>query len=160
MRRSICAIPRSTISIRDDKGLDLLFRYVLNPELEPTTGSMSLIPRDYRPDGLAKPEFPPSNLYFSVDVDHGVAAVALLAFDRDEHSHQWLPRGHAWRPDVADLAMDHTIPSDTPFSRDAYITVDQLREVVAAWAWGAELPPAGVEWREASDREVRWHWLC
>jgi hypothetical protein len=56
--------------------------------------------------------------------------------------------------------MDHTIPYDTRFPRDAYITVDQLREVVAAWAWGAMLPPAGVEWREATDREVRWHWLC
>jgi hypothetical protein len=116
-------------------------------------------PRNYRPETLEVPEFPPSNLHFGVDQEHGVAAVALLAFDRDRRSHQWLPRGNAWRPGMAALAMDPTIPDDTPFPADAYVTIDELREIVTGWAWDADLPPSGVAWRAATEREVRWHWM-
>ena len=148
-----------SMKIKDGEGLSFLLDSVLAADAAPTTVSMYLTPANYRPEQLTPPEFPPSNLYFGVDQEHGVAAVALLAFDRDQQSHQWLPRGNAWRPDVAALAMDPTIPDDTPFPPDAYVTIDQLREIVSGWAWGADLPPVGVEWRRASEREVCWHWM-
>jgi hypothetical protein len=148
-----------SMKIRDASGLSFLLDSLVASDAEPTTVSMRLTPRDYRPEDSALPEFPPSNLYFGVDQEHGVAAVALLAFDRDQRSHQWLPRGNAWHSDVAVLAMDPTIAEDTPFPHDAYVTLDQLCEIVIGWAWGAILPPAGVEWRPADEREVRWHWM-
>ncbi len=148
-----------SMKIQDSEGLSFLLDTVLAAGAGPTTVSMYLTPRNYRPEALALPEFPPSNLYFSVDQEHGVAAVALLAFDRDQHSHQWLPCGNAWRPGIAALAMDPASPDDTPFPLDAYVTIGQLREIVPAWAWGRELPPAGVGWRRATEREVRWHWM-
>lgn len=85
-------------------------------DLEPTTISMSLIPRDYHPEEFPEPEMPPSNLYFSVDLERGVAAVALLAFDRDHESHQWLPRvTHGGRTSPV---LPWTTPSRmTPLSR-------------------------------------------
>ena len=146
------------MTIEDGDGLSFLLDSVFSRDAEPTTVSMRLTPRNYHPGDLVPPEFPPSNLYFGVDQEHRVAAVALLAFDRDQRSHQWLPRGNAWRPDVAALAMDPTIPADTPFPADAYVTLAQLREIVFGWAWGPVLPPDGMDWRRASEREVRWHW--
>jgi hypothetical protein len=148
-----------SMKIRDAEGLSFLLDAVLDPEVEPTVVSMYLKPRNYRPEELSPPEFPPSNLFFGVDQKHDVAAVALLAFDKDHRSHQWLPRGSAWHDGVAPLAMDPNIPYDTPFPRDAYIAVAQLREVLSQWAWGTELPPPSIEWRPATDREVRWHWM-
>ena len=151
----------STVSmnVRNAAGLDFLFGLVLDPAVEPTTVSMYLMPRDHRPAEPFPPEFPPSNLLFGLDSAHEVAAVALLAFDRDGRSHQWLSRGDAWHADVARLAMDPANADVTPFPRDAYITLPQLRAVVTDWAWGTALPPSGADWRPATDREVGWSWF-
>lgn len=148
-----------TMTIRDPAGIAFLLDSVLVHATTPTTVSMLLKPRNHRPETASPPEFPPSNLLFGVDQRHAVAAAALLAFDRDRHSHQWLPSGSAWRPQAPPLAMDPANPDDTPFPSDAYITFAQLREVVSSWSWGVELPPAGVEWRPATEREVRWSWF-
>jgi hypothetical protein len=158
---AVVDLHHSTVSIKvhDAEGLTFLLDSLLDPTAAPTTASLVLKPRAYRPEELSPPEFPPSNLLVGVDQKRGAAAVALLAFDRYHQSHQWLPRGNAWRADVAALAMDPANAEDTQFPREAYITVPQLRKVVSGWAWDAELPPAGVQWRRATEREVRWSWF-
>lgn len=159
--RAVFELHHTTVSmkVRDAEGLEFLLDVVLDPAAAPTTVSLHLTPRRYRPEELSPPEFPPSNLYFGVDQQHGVAAVALLAFDRDHDSHQWLSRGDAWRADVAMLAMDPANADVTPFPHGAYVTLSQLREVVVNWAWGTVLPPTGVEWQPAAEHEVGWSWF-
>lgn len=151
----------STVSmnVRDPAGLDFLLGLVFGPAAGPTTVSLHLKPRDHRPAESFPPEFPPSNLLFGVDAAYRVAAVALLAFDRDGRSHQWLSRGDAWHADAARLAMDPANADATPFPRDAYVTLPPLRAAVRDWAWGTVLPPAGVSWRPASEHEVGWSWF-
>jgi hypothetical protein len=83
----------------------------------------------------------------------------LLRSDLAHGDERLFPCGSAWREDAAPLAMDPTNAEDTLFPREAYITVPQLRVVVSGWAWGAELPPAGVAWRAATEREARWSWF-
>lgn len=151
----------STVSMtmHDSAGVSFLFDCLLHPSAGPTTVSLRLQPGDYRPENLCTPEFPPSNLLVGVDQRHNVAAAALLAFDRYHRSHQWLPLGNAWRPGVSVLVMDPGGPDDSAFPREAYVTIAQLRDIVDGWAWGAELPPAGVDWTVAGEREVRWSWF-
>lgn len=151
----------ATVSMKvyDTEGLAYLLDALLDPTAAPTTASLKLTPRIYRPEKSVPLEFPPSNLLVGIDQGHGLAAVALLAFDRHHNSHQWLPRGDAWHEDVTALAMDPANADNSPFPREAYITVPQLRKVVHGWAWGAELPPAGVVWRPATENEVSWSWF-
>jgi hypothetical protein len=148
-----------SMTMHDADGVSFLLDCLLDPAAAPTTVSLHLRPRDYRPEDLQTAEFPPSNLVLGIDQRHGVAAAALLAFDRDHRSHQWLPQGDAWRDGVATLVMDPAGPADSLFPREAYVSVPQLREIVTQWAWGTELPPAGVRWRVATEREVRWSWF-
>jgi hypothetical protein len=146
------------MTLHDVDGVAYLLDTVLTAAVGAATVSLHLTPRDYRPP-LSPPEFPPSNLYFGVDPRHGVAAVALLAFDKTRHSHQWLSQGTAWHADVAPLAMDPVNADATPFPGDTYITAAQLRVTVINWAWGDLLPPAGTSWRAATEDEVGWNWF-
>ena len=158
---AVFTLHQATVSMRLHavRGLEYLLDTLLDRDAAPVTASLVLTPHTYCSQELSPPEFPPSNLLVGVDQEHAVAAVALLAFDQRHHSHQWLPQGNAWHQDVAALVMDPANAEDAVFPREAYITTAQLRAVVADWAWGDQLPPAGVRWRPATEREVRWSWF-
>lgn len=151
----------STVSMtmHDPAGVSFLFDCLLHPSAGPTTVSLRLQPGDYRPENLRTPEFPPSNAAGRgrpAAQGRGGCVAGVRSYHR---SHQWLPLGDAWRPGMSVLVMDPGGPDDSAFPREAYVTIAQLRDIVDGWAWGAELPPAGVDWTVAGEREVRWSWF-
>lgn len=99
-----------------------------------------------------RPEHYLSNLRFQFDAEHDVAAAVVLLIDRnhDDEILTWMTRGEAGRSDVA-LAHDSWNADETRFPPESHITLAQLREVVAEWAYGELVPPAAVQWSPVSD---------
>lgn len=96
-----------------------------------------------------KPEYDLSNLRF--DTRHGVAAVAVLADDREEDQvYRWTTRGDAGRDDVV-LSYDSWNEHQTTFPPESFVTTAQLREIVSEWAFGEEIPPPVGTWGKAPD---------
>jgi hypothetical protein len=102
-----------------------------------------------------RPEHYLSNLRFQFDAEHDVAAAAVLLIDRnhDDELLAWMTRGASGRPDVA-LAHDSWNEDETLFPSESYISLTQLREVIAQWAFGEFVPPAAAQWTAVSD--VTW----
>lgn len=99
-----------------------------------------------------RPEHYLSNLRFQFDVERDVAAAVVLLIDRNHDDEQlaWMTHGVAGRSDVA-LAHDSWNAEETLFPAASHITLAQLREVVAEWAYGEVVPPAVVRWSAVSD---------
>jgi hypothetical protein len=102
-----------------------------------------------------RPEHYLSNLRFQFDAENDVAAAVVLLIDRnhDDELLAWTTRGDAGRPDVT-LAHDSWNEDETLFPPESYISLAQLREVVANWAYGELVPPEAVQWSAVSD--VTW----
>jgi len=143
---------RFSAHIVDDNGLEYFLESLLNCPMKTSTVCMYLKPEDYQPQ---EPEWPPSNMYFDVDRERQLAAIALLAFDKQGNSHQWLTQGEAGRDDVT-LIMDPWNPEFKRFPTESVITIAQLRGAVREWAFGDILPPPSLNWRSASEAEVGW----
>ena len=75
--------------------------------------------------------------------------------DKDGDIHQWMTEGDAGRDDVF-LTHDSWNPKERQFPPESFITVAQLREAVAQWAFGDVFPPPAVRWRAATEDEVGW----
>lgn len=131
--------------------LDMVSRYPGNT----STVTMLLKPRGYRPAPSAPPEFLPSSLYFDVDQASGVAAAALLVTDATGLSHQWLTHGDLGRDDIT-LVMDPYNPAYATFPQESFLPISMLRDAVSQWAFGDDLPPTAVTWRQATEDEVGW----
>lgn len=98
-----------------------------------------------------KPEHDLSGLRFQFSAEHQVAAAALLADDHEaDHLYRWVTRGDAARQDLV-LSYDSWNEHETVFPPATFITLAQLREVVAQWAFGEILPPPVVGWAAAPD---------
>lgn len=99
-----------------------------------------------------RPEHYLSNLRFQFDAEHDVAAAVVLLIDRNHHDEllAWMTRGDAGRPDVT-LAHDSWNEHETVFPPKSYISLAQLREVVAEWAYGELVPPEAVQWSAVSN---------
>jgi hypothetical protein len=102
-----------------------------------------------------RPEHYLSNLRFQFDAEHDVAAAVVLLIDRDNDDEllAWMTHGDTGRPG-ATLAHDSWNEHETLFPPESYISLAQLREVVAEWAYGAVVPPGVVQWTAVSD--VTW----
>lgn len=145
-------------TVQDGEGLSLLLDSVLAPDAEPLTLSMYLRPSNYRPEELTPPEFPPSNLYSASTrnmawplsrCSRSIGTNAAISGCRA------VTRGARMLPPWQWIRLSGT----TPLSR----RMPTSRSASCGRWWppgrGADLPPAGVEWREAAEREVAWHWL-
>jgi hypothetical protein len=96
---------------------------------------------------------PAANLRFQINLANGVAAAVLIAMDADGRSHSWMTNGGMARVGVL-LAHDTWHPGETALPPESFITVAQLRTVLAQWAFGEVLPPPAVDW--VSVRDVGW----
>jgi hypothetical protein len=99
-------------------------------------------------------EFPPSHFQFAVDAVLHVAAAVVLVVDRDGIQHRWLSQGTAERRDAV-LVADPWNPM-TRFPGESAITLAELRQAAAEWAFGDVFPPPAIEWRNATEAESRW----
>lgn len=113
-------------------------------------GELSVVRLYLRPNTIPSPG-ESSTLRFNFDPDSKVAAAVLVAVDNNDHVYEWMTRGDA-ESDV-ELVHDTWNANETRFPSDAYITLDQLREIVVEWAFrpDGELPPSGSEWAPAPD---------
>jgi hypothetical protein len=100
-----------------------------------------------------RPEHHLSNLRFQFDAEHDAAAAVVLLIDHDHELLAWMTHGGTDRPDVT-LAHDSWNEDETLFPPESYVSLAQLREVVAEWAFGELVPPRGVRWSAVSD--VTW----
>lgn len=96
---------------------------------------------------------PAANLRFQLNLATQVAAAVLIAMDSDGRSHSWMTNGGAARHGVV-LAHDTWHPDETALPPESFITLAQLRTVLAQWAFGEMLPPPAVEW--VPVRDVGW----
>src|ERR1044072_2185195 len=102
-----------------------------------------------------RPRWPICALRFDYDTEHQVGAAVLLALDKDTTSHAWMTRGGAGRDDVF-LTHDTWTPDERRFPPESFITLDELKVVVAQWAFGDELPPPAVTWDHADHQVIGW----
>lgn len=102
-----------------------------------------------------RPEHHLSNLRFQFDAEHDVAAAVVLLIDRnhDDNLLAWMTHGDTRQADHT-LAHDSWNEGETLFPPESYISLAQLREVVAQWAFGEFVPPAATQWSAVSD--VTW----
>jgi hypothetical protein len=142
-------------SFATEAALGAFLDMVLHFPGETSTVTMVLKAKGYTPPKTAPPEWVPSSLYFDVDRERDVAAAALLIFDANAVSHQWLSQGDLDSDDVV-LVMDPYNPEFARFPPESFIVPALLREAVVEWAFGAELPPAAIQWRPATEDEVGW----
>ncbi|WP_133852030.1 hypothetical protein [Labedaea rhizosphaerae] len=144
-----------TAHIADEDGLAAFLTGITRSPVATSAVRMFLTPQGYRPVKPLPIELPPSALYFDVDQGHQVAAAGLLVATVDGKSRQWRTSGDAWIDGVA-LAQDPHNPDFTSFPPESFITVDQLRDAVFAWAFGDVMPAPAAIWRPASAWDVRW----
>lgn len=119
---------------------------------KPATPRLSLRPAGYRGP---RPEWPVSALRFDYDPAHQVAAVVVLALDRNAASHVWMSRGPAGRADVV-LTHDTWDAENKRFPPEAFISLPRLRTVIAQWAFGEVLPPPAISWTAVAHETVGW----
>lgn len=133
-------------------GLSSLLDSLIHSPAKTAPVHLYLIPVGHR---IELPEFPPSNLHFDLDPDHGVGAASLVTWDKDDEVRQWMTVGDAGRGDVL-LTQDASNADLKRFPPESFITIPQLRQVLIEWAFGDLLPPAAVRWRQTTEREVGW----
>lgn len=119
---------------------------------KPATPRLSLRPNGYRG---TRPEWPVSALRFDYDMTHQVAAVVVLALDRNATSHTWMSSGTAGRDGVA-LTHDTWDAENKLFPPASFISVAELRTVIAWWAFGDVLPPPAVSWTAVAHDTIGW----
>lgn len=119
---------------------------------KPATPRFALRPEGYQEK---RPEWPVSALRFDYDIEHQVAAVVVLALDRDANTHPWMSRGTAGRDDV-ELTHSTWSPEDNLFPPESLISIAELRTVVAQWAFGDVLPPPAIAWVAVDHDDVGW----
>jgi hypothetical protein len=141
-----------SVRFKSTSGLLTCLDVMMSFPRKPSTPRLHLSARGYE---SPEPEWPPSNLRFDFDREHGVAAAVLLALDKHNGIYQWMTRGDAGRDDVF-LTHDSWNPDERRFPPAAFITIDQLREVLVQWAFGDVLPPPAVDWVVESQEEVGW----
>jgi hypothetical protein len=141
-----------SVQFTSESGLLECLDVMMSRPRKPETPRLYLRARGYLPD---RPEWPPSNLRFDFDAEHGVAAVVCLAVDRHGEMHAWMTRGDAARHDVV-LTHDSWNPEDRRFPAESFITIAELRELVVRWAFGDVLPPPTTHWAEQPADEVGW----
>jgi len=102
-----------------------------------------------------RPEHYLSNLRFQFDAEHDAAAAVVLLIDRagNDELLAWMTHGNTGRPDVM-LAHDSWNEDETSFPTESFVSLAELREVIAEWAFGELVPPRAVRWSAASD--VTW----
>ncbi|TDP93918.1 hypothetical protein [Labedaea rhizosphaerae] len=128
--------------------LDTMMRF---PD-KPATPRFALRPEGYREK---RPEWPVSALRFDYDIEHQVAAVVLLALDKDANTHAWMSRGTAGR-DGVELTHSTWSPEANRFPPESFITIAELRAVVVQWAFGDVLPPSAITWTAVAHDLVGW----
>lgn len=141
-----------TVRFQSDWGLVDCLDMMLAQPRKPATPRLYLEAEGYKAD---RPEWPPSNLRFDFDLEHGVAAAVCLVLDKHNEIHTWMTRGDAGRADVT-LTHDSWNPAERQFPPEAFITLAELRELVVQWAFGDTLPPPVVRWVVEPHDEVGW----
>ena len=141
-----------SVEFTNENGLLECLDMMMSLSHKPGTPRFTLRPRRWAPKG---PEVPPSSLRFDFDHEHGVAAAVCLVCDRAGNVYAWMTRGGAGRSDFV-LSHDSWNPDDTRFPQQSFITIAQLRELVAQWAFGDVLPPPAVEWAVEPPDEIGW----
>ena len=97
-----------------------------------------------------------SNLRFQFDAEQGVGAAVLLVVDRDRGEVlSWMSAGDAGSHDVV-LAHDSWNEHETRFPRESFVTIPELRQAVAQWAFGEVVPPRAVRWQSVPHGDVGW----
>jgi hypothetical protein len=141
-----------SVQFTNETGLLECLDLMMSRTRKPGTPRFTLRPRGWAPKG---PEVPPSSLRFDFDRERDVAAAVCLVNDRAGNVHAWMTHGGAGRDDVV-LTHDTWNPDDTRFPPESFVTVAQLRELVAQWEFGEVLPPPAAEWSAELPDEIGW----
>ena len=141
-----------SVQFKSESGLLECLDIMMSMPRKPATPRLYLQAQGYKGDG---PEWPPSNLRFDFDTEHGVAAAVCLVLDKHNEIHTWMTRGDAGQEGVV-LTHDSWNPDERRFPFGSLITIDQLRDLVVQWAFGDALPPPAVQWAIEPHEEVGW----
>jgi hypothetical protein len=99
-------------------------------------------------------DWPSANMRFDYDLEHQVAAGSLTALDVSEILYGWETVGNAGRDDIF-LTGDSWNPDERRYSPSAFVPPPAMRQAVAEFTFGEELPPLAMTMYAHTISEVR-----